>query len=90
MALNTNELRQRLEDLLMQLQRYDGNLQSEFSMLDSAWGELHRAWDGYAYQQFEGQWEGTRRTFQEYLMIANRFESFLRERIEAMEELDNI
>ena len=90
MATNTTVLRQRLQDLSDRLIQFDANLQTEFNMLDNAWSELDRAWDGHAYQRFEGEWRDTRAQFQAYIQVASRFEAFLKERIAAMEEMDNI
>jgi hypothetical protein len=88
MAVNVTQLKERLAELNLKLQQFNTNLHNDFLRLEIDWDKLDRAWDGYAANEFKGDWEATRNMFQQYLAIADRYVVFLSERIEALEELE--
>jgi uncharacterized protein YukE len=87
-ATDVTQLKQRLHDLLMKLETFDVNLEDDFRSLDIAWSQLDQAWDGHAYQQFVGEWNGVRNMLRQYINLSNKYEQFLRERIEALEKFE--
>jgi hypothetical protein len=78
---NVTQLRQRLQDLEMKLQRFDVELADDFRALDVAWSELDSVWDGVAYQEFQGSWNDVRAMILQYVSLSNKYEQFLRERV---------
>ncbi len=87
-ATDPTKLRQRLEELLLKLERFDKDLAGDFTSLDTAWSRLDQAWDGMAYQEFVGHWSGVRSMIQQYTNMSSRYEQFLKERIAALEKVE--
>ena len=87
-ASDPTKLRQRLEELQLKLERFDKELQSGFDSLDTAWSQLDQVWDGMAYQEFVGHWNGVRSMIQQYLGKSNSYEQFLQERIRILEKYE--
>lgn len=85
---NVTLLRERLQALLMSLERFDESMKTEFVTMDSAWRRLRDVWDGRAYQRFEGDWNQVRETIRAYNALSTRYERFLRERIESLERFE--
>lgn len=85
---NVSQLKQRLSDFLKALERYDVGLEQDFIALEVAWQRLDHTWDGYAYQQFVGEWSRAQAMFRDYTASAKKYEMFLRDRIEALGVFD--
>jgi len=85
---DVTQLRKRLEELQSRLAKFDRSLKENFSTLDSSWRRLDNAWDGQAYDQFNGSWQKARRMMQTYIDISRKYETFLLERIAALEEFE--
>jgi hypothetical protein len=87
-ATNVTQLRQRLSDLYLKLQRFDVDLVDDFRRLDVNWDRLDSVWDGFAAQEFKGDWENVRAMIAQYNSLSLKYETFLRERIEALERFE--
>jgi hypothetical protein len=86
---NVTQLRQRLHDLLMKLERFDVDLEQDFRALDVAWSELDSVWDGVAYQEFQGNWNDVRTMILQYVSLSTKYEQFLRERVQWLQRFES-
>lgn len=89
MATNTVLLKERLQEMLAKLESFNILMKDLDSPLQSSWHRLDEVWDGYAYQEFQGAWQQTTGSFQQYMKVSTEFEQYLRQRIEALEKLDS-
>lgn len=87
-STNVTELKKRLIELHLKLRKFDQGLKDNFTRLDSSWHRLDQAWDGHAYQEFNGSWQSTRQTIKQYNELSSKYEAFLLERIAALEEFE--
>jgi uncharacterized protein YukE len=88
MTTDPQALKRHLVDLHLKLRRFDENLRKNFTTLDSAWQKLDRAWDGYAYKEFKEHWQKTRQVMIQYNEMSKKYETFLLERVRAIDELE--
>ncbi len=86
--IDPTQLQKRLEELHSRLGKFDRELKENFSMLDNSWHRLDRAWDGQAYDQFNGSWQKSRRLMETYIELSKKYEAFLVERIAALKQLE--
>ena len=84
MTTDPDKLRVRLEELNTGLEKFDRNLEQDLKDLQMAWARVNRVWEGGAYQEFVGSWNGIVGQMQEYVDQSRKFEAFLDERIEAL------
>lgn len=82
MTQNVTRLIDRLIELERKLETFDVNLEEEFRLLEVSWARLDLVWGGDAAEEFKGEWEEVRALILQYVSLSNRYESFLRERIE--------
>jgi len=87
-SIDPTQLRKRLVELQYKLAKFDLGLNENFSTLDASWHRLDKAWDGQAYDQFNGSWQKTRRIMQTYIELSRKYEAFLLERIAALEQFE--
>ncbi len=81
---DVSRLKERLHELLIKLEKFDSGLNQDFLALSVAWDRLDAAWDGVAYQEFTSSWRQAQNMFRQYDALAAGYETFLRERIEAL------
>lgn len=85
---DVSRLSERLQELHTKLVSFDTEMAEDFTSLESAWRRLDSAWDGMAYQEFTESWDQARSMFRQYIGLASKYESFLKERIEALQRFE--
>jgi uncharacterized protein YukE len=80
--------RQRMQELHEALRKFDSHLHDNFQRLDNSWHRLDKAWDGQAYQEFNGSWDKSRRTMLQYIELSKKYETFLQKLIETLREFE--
>jgi uncharacterized protein YukE len=85
---DVSRLKERLVELRLKLESFDDGLEEDFRALTASWERLDSAWDGVAYQEFVQSWKQAQSMFKQYVSLSQKYEDFLRERIEALQRFE--
>lgn len=79
----------KLQEFKRSLELFDLELEEQLRSLNSVWARVDRVWEGEAYREFVGSWQGIMERMREYVDRSHRYEAFLQERIDALHNFEN-
>lgn len=88
MAVDVTRLAQELGEFEKALHKHSATVDSEMKQLERHLSALRHAWGGRAGRDFNRGWDRTERAFNDYVEGSRVLVPVLRERIEALKQVD--